>query len=178
MVEADNSRSVPAVARDISQLGLGAATAQAAINQQIRAFNVLGYVLGGVGLIALLIAALGVINTMVMAVLERTREIGVMRAVGAKRATVRRIFTMKASALGFLGGIIGVIAGYGLVLAANPLINKQIAAGSGSAKIIMTVPLWLVVAVICGTTAIGMASGLLPARRAARLDPVEALRYE
>jgi ABC-type antimicrobial peptide transport system permease subunit len=116
-------------------------------------------------------------NTMVMSVLERTREIGVMRAVGARAVTNRRLFTFEAAMLGFFGGLIGVAIGYGFVLAAKPVIRNAVKSGDISGTN-FSVPLWLIALVIGGTTLIGLLSGLLPSRRAAKLDPVEALRYE
>jgi len=178
ILNVDTTANVKVVAAQIRKLGLGAGTAQAEIDLEVHAFNILSYVLGGIGLIALFIAALGVINTMVMAALERTREIGVMRAVGAKRSTVRRLFTVEASALGFLGGLIGVVIGDVALLIAQPIINRQLEVQHLESSLSLSVPVWLIFVVIAGTTLIGLASGLLPARRAARLDPVEALRYE
>jgi putative ABC transport system permease protein len=178
IVKADRSSDVEQVATAIRTLGVGAATARSAIDQQLQIFNILGYVLGGIGGIALVVAAIGVINTMVMAILERTREIGVMRACGATRATVRRVFTVEAGLLGFLGGVVGVAAGFGLTRIANLVINGQLAASSVAARDIVGLKVWLIAAVIAATTTIGALAGLYPAVRAARLDPVEALRYE
>jgi len=101
-----------------------------------------------------------------------------MRAIGAKRSTVSHLFTMEASLLGFLGGIFGVAIGYGLTFLANIFVNQQLAANAVSSRDIATVPLWLVLTVILSTTLIGTLAGLYPAHRAAKLDPVEALRHE
>src|SRR5579864_1579157 len=177
LVKVDGLDEVAPVATAIDHLGVSAATGLDALNQQKSKANVLGLVLGALGLIALGIAALGVMNTMVMSVLDRTREIGVMRALGARRSTIRRLFSFEAASLGFLGGSLGVIIGYVFVLVARPLISRAVKSSSTTAPN-FSVPIWLVVLVIGGTTAIGFISGLLPARRAARLDPVEALRYE
>jgi putative ABC transport system permease protein len=174
----DNAKNAAGVAREIRKLGVGAADAESSIKQQLTVFNILGLVLGGIGGIALAVAAIGVVNTMVMAILERTREIGVMRAVGAKRSTVRMLFTLEASLLGFLGGVVGVAAGYGLTRIANVVVNKQLASQNVQAHNIIGLPLWLILAVVGITTVIGMLAGLYPAARAARLDPVDALRYE
>src|SRR5205807_6323846 len=96
------------------------------VDQQLQVFQIVSYVLGGIGGIALAVAAIGVINTMVMAILERTREIGVLRACGATRATIRRLFTIEAGLLGFLGGVFGIVVGFGLTRIANVVINKQL----------------------------------------------------
>ena len=177
VVDADREGNVTAVAAAIKSLGVNAATGIAQLDDQKSKADTVALILGGLGLVALGIAALGVMNTMVMSVLQRTREIGVMRAVGARRATIRRLFTFEAAALGFFGGLFGVVIGYVFVLVAKPAISNAVKSSpiKGAS---FTVPLWLVVLVIGGTTVVGLASGFLPARRAARLDPVEALRYE
>ncbi|MCU1372270.1 MAG: hypothetical protein JWO77_3464 [Ilumatobacteraceae bacterium] len=177
IVDVDDSANVPSVAATIDRLGLHTATGLAALAEQKHAADVIGLVLGALGLVALGIAALGITNTMVMSVLERTREIGVMRAVGARRSAIRRLFAFEAAMLGFFGGVIGVAIGYTITLVAAPLIRTAVKSGD-IAGTSFSVPLWLVGVVVAGTTLIGFVSGLLPARRAARLDPIEALRYE
>jgi putative ABC transport system permease protein len=177
-VKADATSNVDDVARRIRALGVGAATARSFVDQQLRIFQIIGYVLGGIGGIALAVAAIGVVNTMVMAILERTREIGVLRACGATRATIRRLFTIEAGLLGFLGGVFGVAVGFGLTRVANVVINRQLTAGSIKARDIIGLPVWLVATVIGATTLIGVLAGLYPASRAARLNPVDALRHE
>jgi ABC-type antimicrobial peptide transport system permease subunit len=179
IVKVDQSTNAPIVAQSIrNKYKVGAADAQTQIKQQLAIFNIIGAVLGGIGGIALVVAAVGVVNTMVMAILERTREIGVMRAVGARRSTVSRLFTIEASLLGLIGGIIGLGVGYGLTLIANPLINNQLKGNGIKSSNIITLPIWLIASVIIITTLIGMLAGLYPARRAAKLNPVEALHYE
>ena len=174
----DQATNADGVAAQIRTLGVGAVSAQSFVDQQLHVFDIVSLVFAGIGGIALLVAAIGVVNTMVMAILERTREIGVLRACGATRRTIRRLFTTEAAVLGFLGGCLGVAGGYGLTFVANNVVNQQLTKNSIAANNVITVPLWLVVTVIAVTTAIGTLAGLFPAVRAARLDPVDALRYE
>lgn len=178
IVKVDATSNAKTVAADIKKLGVGADDAQTSIKQQLSVFNIIGLVLGGIGGIALFVAAVGVVNTMIMAILERTREIGVMRAVGAKRSTISRLFTFEASLLGFIGGLIGIGIGYGLTLVANPLLNRQLKGNGLKSTNIISLPWWLIIGVILITTFIGVLAGLYPARRAAKLNPVDALRYE
>jgi len=178
MAEADDIANVAAVAAKIDRLGVGTATGLKALNDEKTTANIIGLGLGVLGLIALFIAALGVMNTMIMSVLQRTREIGVMRALGARRKTIRRIFTIEATAIGFFGGLIGVIFGSTFVIVAKPIIIRLAAKSVSLTGASFTVPPLLMLAVIAGTSTIGFVSGFFPARRAAKLDPVEALRYE
>lgn len=177
-VKVDQTKNVEKVAGTIRSYGVGAATAKTFVQQQLQVLNIVGVVLGSIGGIALLVASVGVVNTMIMAILERTREIGVMRACGATRAAVRRLFTFEAALLGFWGGAFGLAAGYGLTRVANVFLNRQLKDNGLSTSNIITLPLWLILAVLAATTLIGWLAGLYPAARAARLNPVEALRYE
>ena len=170
--------SVDAVTADIAELGYGAAAAQEEIDAQSTAFTILGAVLGGIGGIALFVAAIGVINTMVMATLERTREIGIMRAIGATKKTVRRLFTVEAGVLGFMGGVFGIVLSLGVAMLLNGFLNKQLEDNGIVDRNIVTIQPTIALVGIAATTLIGMWAGRLPARRAANLDPVEALRYE
>jgi putative ABC transport system permease protein len=177
-VKVDDVANAASVTSAIKKFGVGAADAETFIKAQLSIFNIVGLVLGGIGGIALAVAAIGVVNTMIMAILERTREIGVMRAVGAKRSAVSALFTFEAALLGFWGGVFGIAVGYGLTRVANVFINKQLASNGLKAHNIIGLPWWLILTVIGTTTLIGILAGLYPARRAAKLDPVEALHYE
>ncbi|HEU4966081.1 MAG TPA: FtsX-like permease family protein [Candidatus Saccharimonadales bacterium] len=179
IVKADKASDAAGVASDLRHtFNVGAADAQTEIKQQLALFNILGYVLGSIGGIALIVAAVGVVNTMIMSILERTREIGVMRAVGARRAAISRLFTFEAALLGLSGGVFGVAAGYALTLIGNPILNKQLRSNNIGSTNILTLPWWLIIGVILLTTVIGILAGLYPARRAAHLNPVDALHYE
>jgi len=178
-VQVDDTQNVEAVAQGIEDgYGVGAITAEEFIEQILNIFTIVSIVLSAIGGIALLVAAVGIINTMVMAVMERTREIGIMKAVGASRKDIRRLFTFEAGLLGFWGGLFGLGAGFGLTLIADIIANDQLSEQGFSAQNIAQLPWWLGIGVVAFTTIIGILAGLYPAIRAARMNPVDALRRE
>lgn len=146
-------------------------------------YKVLQVVLGGVGAIALLVAAIGIANTMAMSILERTREIGLMKAVGATNRDVLSLFLGEAAGIGFIGGLggvlIGWLAGQALNVIAVVYLAQQAASQGGiPPSVAVYTPLWLPVFVLLFSIFIGMLSGLYPALRAATMIPVLALKYE
>ncbi len=141
-------------------------------------FAVFDLLLGIFGSLALVVASLGIINTLVMAILERRREIGVLKALGAADRDIRRLFFVEAGVMGLLGGIFGVglgwIIGRGMNFGTNVYLRRRALPATN----LSSVPWWMVAAAIAFSIAVSLAAGLYPASRAARLDPVEALRYE
>jgi putative ABC transport system permease protein len=141
-------------------------------------FAVLYAFLGIFGSLALMVASIGIVNTLVMAILERRREIGIMKAIGASDGDVKKLFFAEAGAMGILGGIVGVILGWGIGQVINVGTNVYLKRQSLPPESFWAVPWWLVGGAIAFAFVVSLLSGLYPAGRAARLDPVQALRYE
>lgn len=176
IVQIDDSKNADTVVAAVKKLGYGATTAKEMIDTILNVIKLITQALGAIGGIALVVAAIGIINTMAMAIFERTKEIGVMRACGATRATVRRLFTLEAALIGLIGGVVGVGVSYGAALIGNWAMEQYGAASSIPITDFVYFPYWLCFGVIGFTTLIGLFAGLYPAFKAARLSPVEALR--
>ena len=171
------------VADQIKEMGFQANTPQSFVQGINNFYMVLQVIFGGVGAIALLVAAIGIANTMAMSILVRTREIGLMKAVGATNRDVLSIFLGEAAGIGFLGGLggiaIGWLAGQGMnVLAVVYLANQASQQGGPPPSVAVYTPVWLPAFALLFSTFIGMLSGLYPALRAATMVPVQALKYE
>jgi putative ABC transport system permease protein len=144
-----------------------------------RAMVVLQTMLGSIGALALLVASIGIANTMVMAVYERTREIGILKALGASPGDIRILFVTESAFIGLVGGVVGTIVGWLLGLGLNRLILDVMEWQEVPVRgTFFVVSGWLVILALVFATVVGLLSGLYPAARAARLDPIEALRYE
>jgi putative ABC transport system permease protein len=141
-------------------------------------FKVLDVFLGIFGSLALAVAFIGIVNTLVMAILERRREIGIMKAIGASDGDVKRLFFAEAGAMGILGGIVGVALGWAIGQVINLGTNIYLKNQSFPPEHFWSVPWWLVGFALVFSFLVSLAAGLYPAGRAARLDPVQALRYE
>jgi putative ABC transport system permease protein len=141
-------------------------------------FRVLDLFLLIFGSLALAVASIGIVNTLVMAILERRREIGIMKAIGASDGDVKKLFFAEAGAMGILGGIVGVALGWGIGQVINLGTNIYLKRQSLPPDHFWSVPWWLVGGAIAFAFLVSLAAALYPAGRAARLDPVQALRYE
>jgi putative ABC transport system permease protein len=132
-----------------------------------------------IGSIALLVATIGIANTMVMAIYERTREIGILKAMGASRGEIRQMFMLEAGFIGLIGGVLGLLLGWLLGLGLNQAIEiySRFREQPVQGQFFLVTPL-LAVSALAFATFIGLVAGLLPAQRAAKLDPLEALRHE
>lgn len=183
IVKVGDVEQVLEVADQITALGLQAYTPQSFVEGINGFYVILQVVFGGVGAIALLVAAIGIANTMAMAILERTREIGLMKAVGATNRHVLSIFLGEAAGIGFIGGLGGVLIGWGLgqvlnVLALAYFAGQSVETGAPPPSVAVYTPLWLPVSALIFATLMGLVSGLYPALSAATLVPVKALKYE
>lgn len=183
IVKVENADKTLEVRDQILALGFQANTLLDFVQGINNFYTILQVVLGGVGAIALLVAAIGIANTMAMSILERTREIGLMKAVGATNRDVLSIFLGEAAGIGFLGGLGGVLVGWLLgqmlnVVAVVYLAQQAAQQGGIPPSVAVYTPAWLPIFVLLFSTFIGMLSGLYPALRAATMIPVLALKYE
>jgi putative ABC transport system permease protein len=169
---------VDPVEQAIKKLGFNTFSILDATKSLRRFFTIVDLFLGIFGSLALTVASIGIINTLVMAILERRREIGIMKAVGASDADVRGLFFAEAGAMGLLGGVFGVVLGWIIGRVINFGTNVYLTRQGFSAEHIWSVPLWLVGGALGFALVVSLLSGLYPASRAAKLDPVQALRYE
>jgi len=180
LVEVRTGRSTdgPRVEKDIQKLGFRTFSLNSMLGEMNRVFIVMDAALGAVGSVALLVACLGIVNTLFIAVLERRREIGIMKAVGARRKDIRRLFLVEGSLIGLLGGLLGIVLGYSVARVINFFLNLYIESQGARPADLFHFPPWLLLAAIGFSVAVSVLSAISPAARAARLDPVDSLRFE
>jgi putative ABC transport system permease protein len=177
-VRVTSPAAVDDVQRRAREMGFSTFALIDQFNQVKTSFLFMDMVLAAVGMVAIFVAALGIINTMVMSVLERYGEIGIMKAVGAANRDVRRIFFFESGTIGFLGGIGGLVLGW----TASGIINRIVNYFAGRQGIphleYFRFPLGLVLGAVAFAVIVSLAAGIYPAHRAARVDPAVALRHE
>ncbi|MGL5676396.1 MAG: ABC transporter permease [Cellulosilyticaceae bacterium] len=178
-VKVANEDEVVAIQKQMNDMGFRGYSPMEYLEEMKKVANSIQVILGGIGAISLFVAAIGITNTMMMSIYERTKEIGVMKVIGAKITDIKKMFLMEALMIGAIGGGVGVIFSYGISI----LINKfggQIAASMmmGGGETISEIPLWLAVAALLFSTLIGLVSGYFPARRAMKLSALSAIRTE
>ena len=177
-VRVKNPAQIQVVEDAVKKMGFTAFSILDASRGLRQFFAVLYAFLGIFGSLALMVASIGIVNTLVMAILERRREIGIMKAIGASDGDVKKLFFAEAGAMGILGGIVGVVLGWAIGQVINLGTNVYLKRQSLPPEHFWAVPWWLVGSAIAFAFVVSLVSGLYPAGRAARLDPVQALRYE
>src|SRR4051812_2883180 len=177
-VKVTSASKVQAVQDAIRKMGFNTFSILDATKSLRRFFAVLDIFLGIFGSLALVIASLGIVNTLLMAILERRREIGIMKAIGASDRDVQVIFFSEAAVMGLVGGVFGVSFGWLLGRGINFGTNVYLRQLEMPPENLWSSPWWLLAGAVVFAIAVSILSGLFPAARAAKLEPVEALRYE
>ena len=180
-VYADDVKYVTAVQQAIGASGLATYSNEDDINSTKRTMAAVQLVLGAIGAVSMLVAAFGISNTMIMAVYERTKEIGVMKVIGCDIADIKAVFLCEAGMIGLIGGVIGVVISMIVSFIANLAADAVIGslAGDASAGItVSSVPVWLVLLGIGFSVIIGIVSGISPANRAVKVSALKAIHNE
>lgn len=174
-VQVDDIEHVDAVSDLIRSLGYNVTTNTEYIDSMKKQFAMVQAVLGGIGAVSLFVAAIGIANTMMMSIYERTKEIGVMKVIGCGLKNIRQMFLMEAAFIGLTGGIIGNILSILVSLLINSLVSGESIGVTGN---ISSTPPWLFLISIGFAMLVGTAAGYFPARRAMSLSPLAAIRGE
>lgn len=179
---------VEKVQKELEKLGYSAYSLTQFLQQAKSQMALIQAVLGGMGAISLLVAAIGITNTMIMSIYERTKEIGVMKVIGANLKDIKRLFLTEAAMIGLLGGILGILFSYLISIIINMVGGNVVSGmiggemglggegGGGAPTKISIIPLWLVGASIVFSALVGVLSGYMPAKRAMKLSALEAIR--
>ncbi len=177
-VKVKTPQEVAAVKKQLESYGFRTFALMDQLSQIRIGFLIMDMFLLAVGMIGITVAALGIVNTMVMSILERYREIGVMKAVGATDGDVQRIFLVESGAIGLLGGSIGLGLGWIVSVIINQVINILMARQGAPHMDYFSFPWWLCLGAIAFSILVSLLAGVYPTRRAARVDPVVALRHD
>ena len=179
IVRVSNPAQLSEVRQKITDLGFGSFSIVDELDQIRTVFLIIDSVLGLLGGISLLVASFGIANTMIMSILERTREIGIMKAIGAEDREIKLIFFVEAAVIGLTGGVVGVLLAWGIDALANRLAYRFILKPQGASFIdFFDLPPYLWLGAILFALLVSIAAALYPAARAARIDPVRALRHD
>ena len=170
LVKCESTDTVASVKEAIDAMGYGTSSLQDSLEQAEQQMAQIQYLLGAIGGVSLLVAAIGIMNTMMMSIYERTREIGIIKVLGCRMDNIAELFLTEAAFIGLIGGALGLGISYGLAA----IINKFI----GSSGFNALIPLWLALGALVFSIAVALVSGLYPAIRAMRLSPLTAIRNE
>lgn len=174
-VNVDEMDHVAEITQAISDMGYNAYNDAEWIAQEQQQLGMIQAVLGGIGAVSLFVAAIGITNTMMMSIYERTKEIGVMKVLGCDMKNIGALFLMEAGFIGFLGGVVGLGLSYSLSGSINYLVSRSQNMGIDS---ISYIPVWLALLSLGFAILVGMVAGFFPARRAMKLSPLAAIRNE
>ena len=175
-VYVDDMKNVITVQKQISDMGYQAESQMQWIEQNKASTNMIQMVLGGIGAVSLFVASIGIANTMMMSIYERTKEIGIMKVLGCDMNRIRDMFLIESGAIGLIGGLTGVIFSFIISIVINAL--GVAASVSGVEGDISRIPPWLVISAIIFAVIIGMLAGFFPSLRAMKLSPLTALRND
>lgn len=180
VVEVDNTENVNDVMTVIQDMGFSAQSNKELIDSAQKTTKIVELILGGIGMIAFLVAIIGIANTMMMSTYERTKEIGVMKVLGCDMHDILKMFLTEAGVIGFIGGVIGLMFTCGLSVLINTLasgyMQQEMAAGADAKLSLIT--WWLALIAVAFSTVMGMIAGFFPAKRAMNLSALAAIRNE
>jgi putative ABC transport system permease protein len=177
-IRVSSEDKISSVRENITQKGYIVSAISDTVDQTRKIFGVIQVVLLSFGMLALIVSAIGMFNTMTISLLERTQEIAIMKSLGASARDIWSMFLTESVLIGFLGGTMGIGIGYGGTEFFNVLLNLIAKNFGGVSVDIFFIPLWFVFFIIIFSTVVGLVTGFYPAKRAAALDTLEALRYK
>lgn len=172
LVKVDEMDNVQSVQQQIKDLGFRASSLTDELEAMKETTKMLRLVLGAIGAVSMVVAAISITNTMVMAIYERTKEIGIMKVIGASLKDIKGLFLTEAAFIGFSGGVIGIVVSFGISFIVNVVAARQ---GSTMQS---SIPLWLALGGVAFATGVGILSGYLPAKRAMKLSALTAIKTE
>ena len=171
-VKVNDLNKVQEVQQQIKDMGFQASSLTDQLETMKETTKMLRIVLGAIGAVSLIVAAIGITNTMVMAIYERTREIGIMKVIGASLRDIKLLFLTDAAFIGFAGGVLGIVTSFLMSLLVNLVATKQ------ASEMTSSIPIWLYLSAVAFATIIGVLSGYLPAKRAMKLSALTAIKTE
>lgn len=176
-VNVDDIEHVGEVQKKLTDMGFQASSNADWMKQSEQQSNMIQAVLGGIGAVSLFVAAIGIANTMMMSIYERTKEIGIIKVLGCDMKVIRNMFLLESGFIGFMGGVVGLVFSAGISFAINHLLQIG-QAMTGMSGNISRIPPWLAAASVGFAVLMGMAAGFFPALRAMKLSPLAAIRNE
>lgn len=177
-VRVNESSDLDLVRNLILNMGFSVAALSDVVDQANKIFNILQIILAIFGMVALIVSAIGMFNTMTIALMERTHEVGIMKALGASRIDIMLMFISEALIMGFLGGVVGILVGMLGGKVFNFILNILSHSAGGKTIDIFYTPLWFGVTIMIFSAVVGLLTGVWPARRASHLNPLEAVKYK
>lgn len=176
-VRVKDNLALPTVEKELVEGGYRVTALSKTVEQASKIFQGIQVTLAVFGGIALVVSAIGMFNTMTVTLLERTKEIGIMRTLGASPRDVKTLFVSEAVVVGFMGGLSGIVMGVAFGLIINFLLNLVASQFGGQSVTLFAFPLWFLLFIAAFSAIVGYLTGIFPARRAAKLNPLDAIQY-